>query len=121
MLNDINDVENVTVSAKLPFNVVWLNESNVPVGDPIIYNSENKTISWNISQVSVDVYNLGFAFQVAIIPTASQQGSYPALLTDVKVSGTDKVTGKFIEKNLGVVTTRLIYDNKGKLKDGPVK
>ncbi|MBT5337914.1 hypothetical protein HN643_00570 [Candidatus Falkowbacteria bacterium] len=121
MINDINDVENATVSAKLPFNVVWLDESNVPVGDPIIYNSEDKTITWNISQVSVDAYNLGFAFQVAIVPTASQQGSYPALLTDVSVRGTDKVTGNVITKNLGAVTTKLIYDNKGKLKDGPVK
>jgi len=58
---------------------------------------------------------------VAIIPTAGQKGTYPLLLSAVKVSGTDGVTGEVIEKNLGGVTTKLIYDAKGKLRDGVVK
>ena len=121
MINDINNVENVTVSAKLPFNVSWNNKSNVPVGDPIKYDAATKTLTWQISKVPVNPSNIGFAFEVGIIPTAGQKGTYPAILTDLKITGTDQITGEKIEKDLGAITTKLIYDNKGKIKDGVVK
>ncbi len=121
MINDINDVENVTVSATLPFNVSWNEKTNVPVGDPIKYDDATKTLTWQISKVPVNPENIGFAFEVGIIPTAGQKGTYPALLTDLTISGADKATGKLIRKDLGTVTTKLIYDSKGKLKDGVVK
>ncbi|NQT49949.1 hypothetical protein HQ571_04605 [Candidatus Kuenenbacteria bacterium] len=121
MINDINDVENVTVSGKLPFNVSWNDKSNVPVGDPIKYDAGTKTLTWQISKVPVDPANIGFAFEVGIIPTAGQIGTYPPLLTDLKITGTDNVTGQTIVKSLGTITTKLIYDDKGKIKDGPVK
>jgi len=121
MVNDIHDVENVTVTAELPFNVTWVNESNVPVGDAIEYSHETKTISWQISKVPVKPTNIGFAFVVSIIPTTSQVGSYPILLNNIQVKGIDKITGLPINKNLGSINTSLIYDAKGKQKDGPVR
>ncbi len=121
MINDINDVSNVSVHVKLPFNVVWLDESSVSVGDPLVYDSETKTVNWKISKVPAGSENIGFAFQVAIIPTEVQKGTYPLLLSETKVSGSDQFTGKLIEKNLGSISTKLIYDEIGKVKDGVVK
>lgn len=121
MVNDINDVNNVTVSAELPFNVSWNDKTNVPVGDPIEYDAAAKALSWRVSMVPVRPSNIGFAFEVGIIPTAGQKGTYPLLLTNLKVRGTDKSTGREIVKELGGVTTRLLYDKKGMVKDGVVK
>ena len=129
VINDINDVDNVTATVTLPVNVVFTDKANVPVGDPLVYDEATRSLTWKISKAPASpslggpagATNIGFAFEVAIIPTAGQKGTYPLLLSAVKVSGTDGVTGEVIEKNLGGVTTKLIYDAKGKLRDGVVK
>lgn len=121
MVNDINPVDNVKVSVTLPLNVVWTGKASVPVGDPIKYNDADRSLSWQISQVPVRPESIGFALELAIIPTVGQKGTYPALLTDLVVEGTDKITGQVIKKNIGAVNTALNFDIKGKKKDGAVK
>lgn len=121
MLNDIHDVENVEVSAELPFNVSWSDKVNVTVGNPVVYDPATKKLIWKISKVPIQPNNIGFAFMVSIVPTKNQQGGYPQLLTNIKVTGIDKVTGERIVKEIGGITTQLFFDNKGKLRDGVVK
>jgi len=121
IINDIHDVDNVKFSAKLPFNVVWTDKSNVPVGDAISYDATSKTVSWQISKIPSSNGNFGLAFELAIIPTAPQRATFPTLLSNITISGTDSVTGESIEKNLGNISTRLIYDERGKLRDGAVE
>jgi uncharacterized cupredoxin-like copper-binding protein len=119
MVNDINAVDNVRFSAELPFNVTYTGKGSVPVGDPI--KVDGKEISWQISQVPVKPSNIGFALELAIVPTASQVGTYPLLLQNMQISGIDTVTGEQITKNLGSVNTKLTNDKRGLLRDGKVR
>ncbi|GEM_PF-1624189 len=120
LINDINDVKNIKVSGTLPYNVSWLNESNVPVGNHISYDPKNKHVNWSIFEIPAGAEKIGFAFKVGIVPSQSQVGIYPPLLKNLTVSGQDKKTGQKITKNLGAITTKL-YDEKGGFYDGPVK
>jgi len=121
LINDISAVENVTLSMELPFNVSWSDRSNVPVGNPLVYDPNTRTISWTVSKLPVKPTNIGFAFEVGIIPSASQIGQNPVLIQNIKISGRDERTGSLIEKDLGNITTKLIQDIKGKLRDGVVR
>jgi hypothetical protein len=121
MVNDIDPVKDVTVTATLPGNVSWNDRTSVPVGNAILYNNDTRTLTWQISEVPVGPTNIGFAFEVGIIPGASQAGTYPVLLNNIKVSGVDSTSGEKIEKSLGSITTKLVNDPRGKLKDGVVK
>ncbi|MBI5077578.1 hypothetical protein HZB94_04330 [Candidatus Falkowbacteria bacterium] len=121
VINDINDVEKVKVTAVLPSNVVWTGKTNVPIGDPIQFDETLKTVSWQISKAPAKLENIGFAFEVGIIPTVGQKGIYPALISALSVSGVDKATGQSLEKKSGPISTKLLYDEIGKRKDGKVK
>jgi hypothetical protein len=121
VINDIHAVDDVKITATLPFNVAWTNKSNVPVGDAIEYNSSNKQLSWQISRIPSDNGAFGLAFEVAIIPSASQVGYYPILIKDIRIEGRDEQTGELIVKDLGNVTTKLINDSRGSFYDGPVR
>ncbi|MBT7007226.1 hypothetical protein HN958_01840, partial [Candidatus Falkowbacteria bacterium] len=121
VVNDIHAVNDVKITATLPFNVMWTNKSNVPVGDPITYDSSNKQVSWQISRIPSDNGAFGLAFEVAIVPSASQVGYYPLLIKNIRIEGQDEETGELIVKDLGNVTTKLINDSRGSFYDGPVQ
>lgn len=121
LVNDISPVENVVLSMDLPLNVSWGGHSNVPVGDPLVYDPNSRTVSWKLSELPIKPTNVGFAFEVGIIPLASQIGQNPILIQNIHVQGRDKHTGNMIDKNLGNITTKLIQDTKGKLRDNVVR
>jgi len=121
LTNDINDVENAVVTARLADNVKWTDRSNVPIGNAVQYSSLDKSIFWSISRVPQGAQNFGFAFEVGITPSQNQVGTYPVLLSNIKISGTDTVTGQSIEKAISNVTTSLNWDERGKLQDGVVQ
>lgn len=110
VLNDLNKMENVKITATLPNNVVWLNKTNVPIGSPISYNSNNRTISWSINKVKVNPYNMGFAAEIALIPSSSQVGRYVSLLNNIKITGKDLFTGKIVTHYAPNITTNLVFD-----------
>lgn len=121
LINDISPVQNVVLTLDLPLNVSWSNRSNVPVGDPLVYDANTRTISWKVSKLPVKPTNIGFAFEVGIIPSVAQIGQNPILIQNIKISGKDERTGALIENELGNITTKLIQDTKGKLRDGVVR
>ena len=121
IINDINDVDNVKVSAHLPVNVNYTGKSNVAVGDAIVYDEATRQITWSISKVPARAVNFGFAFEVAVIPSSNQVGTYPLLLDNINISGKDDVTLFDISKNINNVSTKLIQDKKGSSRDGVVR
>lgn len=121
VINDISAVDNVKISMDLPLNVAWNDRSSVPVGNPLQFDDSTRTISWEISKVPVKPGNIGFAFEVSLVPSANQVGKYPVLVQNIRVEGQDSNTGERIEKDLGLITSQLSYDNKGKIRDGVVR
>jgi len=119
--NNLNDLDNVSVSAILPPNISWTGKMSVALGQ-LNYNSARHQINWKVGEIShytgEDWPKLGVAFELALTPTAEQTGSEPALLGQIKVFGEDKFTSEFLEREGAVPTTNLIYDSlvEGKSK-----
>jgi hypothetical protein len=121
LVNDINPVENVVVKIISEGNVVFTGKTNVPVGDPVEINESASFLTWKISQVPVNPEGIGFAVEVAIVPTPAEWNTYPLLFSSMNIFGVDSKTGEKIDKTLAGPTTKLLYDKKGKIKDGVVK
>ena len=76
LINDISSVENVVLTMELPINVSWSNRSNVPVGDPLVL-TQFRAVSWKVSKFALKPGNIGFAFEVALLPSANPGRAVP--------------------------------------------
>ena len=121
ILNDINAVDNLTLTATLPPNVDYENRTLVPVGNAILYDKNTRTIKWSISKVKVDPTNVGVALEVGLTPSAVDLGKYATLLRDIRVSGTDSFTREVLTEQVAEITTNISFDDKGILLGGLVK
>lgn len=119
--NNLNDVSGVSVTIHLPSNVEWTGNKSVVLGD-LSYDPLQRIILWKVGDVlrysGEEWLKQGVAFEVAFTPTIAQVGKEATLLDRIKIFGTDKFTGQFLERKTSGVTTDLIYDNwaKGKGK-----
>ncbi|OGF33104.1 hypothetical protein A2223_03410 [Candidatus Falkowbacteria bacterium RIFOXYA2_FULL_35_8] len=121
VLNDINSMDNVKLTATLPSNVSWVNNTNVPVGNAVSYNSSNRQITWSISKIKIDPKNIGVAFEVELIPFSSQLGQFATLLQNIEIFGQDSFTSENISTRVNNVTTDLTFDRIASKKGGRVK
>lgn len=105
--NNLHDVENVQVRAKLPSNVSWSNKENHDLGD-LAYNAATNEVIWNISNLKRSSDNIVASFNVSIKPTASDQGRILILLSGITLSARDSNTGATINKDVNAITTAFI-------------
>jgi len=109
-----NALENVTIEGFLASGVEFTGKQTVSLGDPMTYDASTNSISWSSSYLEPTFPPgskvVGLAFEVAITPNNNQVGTSPTLLTDIRISGQDTVTGDFIGASGQVVTTAIPYD-----------
>ncbi|KND46737.1 MAG: hypothetical protein AB201_02775 [Parcubacteria bacterium C7867-006] len=109
LLNSTNDVKNTIVSATLPAGIVWKGETS-PINEKIDYNSDNRTITWNVGGVSAGVgYSFApreVSFKVGLAPSINQIGSVPSLTSNISATAMDTYTEKSISSSAQAVTTR---------------
>ncbi|MFM2357634.1 MAG: hypothetical protein RJA61_371 [Candidatus Parcubacteria bacterium] len=111
--NSSNDVTGVVMKAKLPSYVNWLN-SSVPSQEQMTFNSIDRTITWNVGDLSAGT---GFtstarevSFQVSFLPSLSQLGTSPEIIGETVITGRDRFTSAFLERSRSALTTRLGTD-----------
>lgn len=113
VVNDINDLQNVTVVGRLPSYVKWLGVVS-PQDANIKYNPNGGQFVWNIGPLPAGTgYNTPpaqVAFQISIVPSLSQVNSTPALVSEQRLSGVDQFTGSVIEVSSRSLTTDLQSD-----------
>ncbi|MFA6536896.1 MAG: hypothetical protein WCT18_00680 [Patescibacteria group bacterium] len=120
LVNDLNEAGEVQVKMQLDPRVKFTGNSSVPVGEPIIFDNETNSITWKMKSVPIKENNLGFAIELSITPDKNDLGKYPNLIVGSEISGLDLSTNEMISKSYGAVTTELMNDEKGQLKDAPV-
>lgn len=122
--NTTNNVDNVSVTGTLPANISYTGKATVSAGDPIIFDPGTRTVTWNAGSVApfpgsaTDA--VGAGFEVALTPTANQTGTYPALLSNIKINGSDSFTALELNANAADLNTKLIDDTKA-AATGPVR
>jgi len=102
--NNLNNVENVRMTAKLPSNVFWSNRENHDSGD-LSYNAATNEVVWNISRLEKSASPTVAFFNVDITPSNDNIGRILILLSDIKLSAKDSDTGAVINKEHKAITT----------------
>lgn len=112
-----NEMENAEVTATLPRYVSWLDLTN---GDgTVTFNPSSRTILWNIGEVGDNTDSV-VSFTVGFLPSISQVGESPTLLSSQNFKATDKFTGTVIRDSHKAVTIELSSEMGYTQEDGIV-
>lgn len=100
----INALEGAEVSATLPSYVLWREQTT---GDGrVSFNPVSRQLTWDIGDIPADS-GVNASFQVGFIPSVSQTGDRPELMTAPQFVATDKFTKERITARSERITTQL--------------
>lgn len=104
--NTLHSLNNATVSAALPSDVTWTNNTEADSG-ALTFDSATRQMAWKIDSVAKDT---SAWFDVSIAPTAADVGSFFTLINPISFEATDTTTGDLLRGAADVLTTALPYD-----------
>lgn len=102
--NNLNNVDNLKVTAKLPDNVEWVNKETHDVGS-LSYSSADNSVTWIINQLDKSSQSTEASFTVNITPTQNDAGRILILVSKVNLTAKDSSTGSEISKESKALTT----------------
>lgn len=110
LANSVNTVADTVVSGVLPTYVRFVSGSDGSVS----YNPATRTVSWKAGDVEAGTgYGTprkAASFQVALLPSVSQRGTSPILVSSLTAAGVDRFTQKQLTLTAPEVTTRITND-----------
>ncbi|HEY0908290.1 MAG TPA: hypothetical protein VGE35_02995 [Candidatus Paceibacterota bacterium] len=111
--NTSNSITGARVTAALPPQVSWTDVIS-PADAGLTYDSNGGTISWVVGAVpryaTVGSGAKQVAFQIALRPSANQQGSAPEIIGQATITGTDVFTGAALRNTAPSLSTRTSTD-----------
>jgi hypothetical protein len=123
LTNSVNDISEVTVKGFLPSYVKWLNKFS-PENTDISYNQITGEVVWRLDIVPKGT---GFsqpaketAFQISFLPSASQIGVSPLLVSEATLFGKDVFTGAYLRDVKPAITINLDSDPQFKYTESRV-
>lgn len=108
LTNTVNSVADATVSGVLPSYVRYVGATS-PADGSVSYNAATRTVTWRAGEVAAGSARRA-SFQVALLPSASQRGTSPVLVSSVKATGTDRFTQKALTETRPDITTQTVAD-----------
>lgn len=105
--NTVNTVANTVAKMKLPSYVRFTGAVS-PQG-AVIYNEATREVTWTVGDMPPGATREA-AFQVALLPSVSQKGTSPALVSDATLSGIDRFVKKQVSATAAAVDTELKSD-----------
>lgn len=113
LANSLNTVADAAVSGVLPSYVRFVGAAS-PNESAITYNATTRTVTWKAGEIEAGVGH-GTAprtahFQVALLPSVSQRGTSPILLSGIRTSGFDRFTERQVESTHPDITARITTD-----------
>lgn len=104
--NSINGASGAVVTAVLPQYVRWTGVTNA--GDaPITYDESTRTVSWAIGTLAAGANKQG-SFQVALLPSTSQEGTSPIVIPTQKLTAIDQFTQAQVTASADALTAGVI-------------
>jgi hypothetical protein len=80
------------------------------------FDPTTRILTWNVGDIpafpGVTSPAIGAAFEVALIPTPDQVGTYPTLITKQQITGIDSVTGLSLAGSSADLNAHLSSDPK---------
>lgn len=112
--NNLNDVTNGRLTMTLPAAVFWDQTCPAPA-ERVKFDDQTRRLTIDFGTIAASgAQNSAVAdasWCLTIIPTATQVGSWPVLASAIKFTGQDAVTGRDLERGLGIITTELPDDS----------
>ncbi|MDP2683595.1 MAG: hypothetical protein Q8P20_00935 [bacterium] len=111
--NGANEVSDVEVTAVLPVDVTWVDDTNVSAGN-ISFNSTTRTVTWTINKLPEHVgqylTELNAVFEISVTPIISDLGQVLILLNKSKLTATDSFTEEEITITQDIISSDLADD-----------
>lgn len=102
--NGSNDMGDAEVTATLPAYVTWLDQTTG--AGSFTYNETSRVVTWKVGEVEANQSKIAAA-QVSLLPSISQIGTTPTILSEQRFRGTDRFAGSIVRTNFPALTTRL--------------
>jgi len=123
VINSSNDVTGATVRATLPAYVRWVGTMN-PESESVTFDSSRGEVTWDLDAVDagrgLTSAAREVAFQVVLLPSVSQIGETPVLITTPILSGTDSFTHQILTSAKKSIDIRIIGDSRYQPSDGAI-
>jgi hypothetical protein len=123
VVNSSNEVGDAMVRAILPAYVKWLGAVS-PDSEKVTFDDTRGEVSWDLGVVDagrgVTSAAREVAFQIAFLPSISQVGETPVLITTPTLAGTDSFTRQTLTNIKRSVDTQITDDSRYQTSDGTV-
>lgn len=110
----INELRNVHIEGTLGEGVAFTGRQSSSQSGGVEYDVAANAVRWQATAIAPSLSPtskiVGVAFELGITPDQTMVGRAPALLTDIRLTGTDARTGAFISRSGATVTTDLPND-----------
>lgn len=117
--NGVNPIAGAAVAMTLPSYVTYAGISTASNGS-IAYADATRTVRWNIGNLASNAA-ANAAFQISFLPSVSQSGSSPALVSSQMLTGTDRFTQGMVSVTARALTTQTTADPAYTAADGSVQ
>ena len=107
--SSVNSVAGAAVKGTLPPYVRFVGPTS-PTDGSITYDSNTRVVTFLAGEVPAGGVLKRGAFQVALLPSTSQRGTSPVLMSAVSYTGTDRFTKRLLEGSLPSVSTQTMGD-----------
>ncbi|MDP1625348.1 MAG: hypothetical protein Q8L64_06345 [bacterium] len=107
--NSSNSVSDAQVAGILPQGVEWLGKWS-PSDTNLSYNTVGGQVTWLIGDIPANSAPKQVSFQVGLVPSLSDVGIAPGLLSQTQVTGTDSFAGVIVRSTAAALTTRISTD-----------
>jgi hypothetical protein len=118
--NSLNGIADGAVSMTLP-SYVRFTGSVSPSDGSVVYDDATRTVVWKVGDVATGAAGKQIAFQIAITPSVSQQGTAPVLVSSQSFSGIDRFTKQSVSASERELTTEILTDPAYQASYGVVK
>jgi hypothetical protein len=118
-INDVNSIGGATATMTLPAYVRFTGLTS-PNDGSITYVDSTRTVKWTIGEMAPGTSKQG-AFQVAFLPSISQKGTSPNLVSAQTLTGTDRFTQTVVTSTAYPVSTQTTTDPAYDISDGSVR
>jgi hypothetical protein len=113
VVNPLNNLSNTQVSATLPPYMKWLGAIS-PSQEKIDYDNGTGQVTWSLGNISAGAGSVSQAkevsFQVSLLPSVSQIGSAPELISSAILNAKDSFTLTPVSDSSNALNTRLSSD-----------
>lgn len=116
--NTVNSAANVSARMKLPTYVRFMNV--VSSGSTIVYNETTREVTWTVGDMVAGSQS-DAAFQIALLPSTSQKGKSPVLVSEQAIAGFDRFVKQEVAGAAPALSTQTPSDPAYEQVKGTVK